>query len=134
MLTRVETATRAARDASWEKAVRLRLLRQGGNKPAFTTSGVWHSLDPATGGELTLEDLPEREVRPAIEGTVKPNRLRNSMLNNRNAFLRVSEMFTATSRREAHEQRMAEWNIRHKLHINLPQPTLEQCWNQTELL
>ena len=112
----------------------MRLLRQGGNKPAFTTSGVWHSLDPATGGELTLEDLPEREVRPAIEGTVKPNRLRNSMLNNRNAFLRVSEMFSATSRREAHEQRMAEWNIRHKLHINLPQPTLEQCWNQTELL
>ena len=133
MLTRVETATRAARDAAWEKAVRLRLLRQGGNKPAFTTSGVWQSLDPATGGELTLEDLPEREVRPAMEGTAKPNRLRNSMLN-RHAFSRVSEMFSATSRREAHEQRMAEWNIRHKLHINLPQPTLEQCWNQTELL
>ena len=129
MLTRVETATRAALDAEWEKAVRLRLLRQGGNKPALT----WQSLDPATGGELTLEDLPEREVRPAMEGTAKPNRLRNSMLN-RHAFSRVSEMFSATSRREAHEQRMAEWNIRHKLHINLPQTTLEQCWNQTELL
>ena len=134
MLTRVQTATRAAQDAEWEKAVRLRLLRQGGNKPAFTTSGVWQSLDPATDGELTLEDLPEREVRPAIEGTAKPTTLRNSMLNNRAAFLRVSEMFSATSRREAHAQRMAEWNIRHKLHITLPQPTLEQCWNQTELL
>ena len=133
MLTRVETATRAARDREWEKAVRLRLLPQGGNKPAFTTSGVWQSLDPATGGELTLEDLPEREVRPAVEGTAKPNRLRNSMLN-RNTFLRVSEMFSAASRKEAHAQRMAEWNIRHKLHITLPQPTLEQCWNQAEPL
>ena len=43
--------------------------------------------------------------------------------------LRLAEMFSAASRKDAHDDAIAEWNIRHRLHINLPQRTLEQCWN-----
>ena len=84
-------------------------------------------MDPA-GGELTLDDPPERTGARAVGWIPKPTRQRNSMLSPEGE-LRLAEMFSAASRKHAHDDAIAEWNVRHRLHINLPQQTLEQCWN-----
>ena len=82
------------------------------------------------GGPLELHS-PERKLQPAVEPAARPSRTKPKP-----SFLqslgekRLSARFSLAARQDARAESHARFNIKHKLHLNPRQSTLEQTWNR----
>jgi hypothetical protein len=121
------TASRAAIDAERDRCLRRRFYGKDGRPLPFNPADVWFNLDPA-GGPLELKS-PERKLRPAVEPAARPPRTRASFLRSLGEK-RLSARFSLAARQDARAESHARFNIKHKLHLNPKQSTLEQTWNR----
>ena len=121
------TASRAAIDAERDRCLRRRFFGDDGRPRPFNAADAWFNLDPA-GGPLELTS-PERKLPPAVEPAARPTRTRPSFLDSLGEK-RLSAMFSLKARQDARAESHARFNIKHKLHLNPKQSTLEQNWKR----
>jgi hypothetical protein len=123
------TASRAAIDAERDRCLRRRFFDEDGRPLPFNPADNWFNLDPA-GGPLELHS-PERKLQPAVEPAARPSRTKPKP-----SFLqslgekRLSARFSLAARQDARAESHARFNIKHKLHLNPRQSTLEQTWDR----